>query len=98
MFFVIFVRFLFIREIAKKGKWREKTVIKIYALYTDLRITARKLARLSSAAEFYFWNSSPRQKFQRCRRERHIVLFRRKRNECLYPLYIIYKTDYAYYE
>lgn len=52
----------------QEGKMARKTVIKIYALYTDLRITARKFARLSSAAKFYFWNLSPRQEFRCCRR------------------------------
>ena len=72
-FFVVFARkinvfcyFLAVFVHSEKSPREEmarKTVIRTCVLYTDLRILARKIARLSFAAEFYFWNSSPRQEF-----------------------------------
>ena len=62
-FFVIFVRktalfscscsFFYICEHRQERKIVRKTVIKTCVLYTDLRILARKLARLNFADKFY---------------------------------------------
>ena len=51
-FWAVFVH----SEKSPREEMARKTVIKTYVLYTDLRILARKIARLSFAAKFYFWN------------------------------------------
>lgn len=43
-------------EKSPREEMARKTVIKIYVLSADLRILARKLARLSSADKFYSLN------------------------------------------
>ena len=75
-----------------------KTVIKTCVLYADLRILARKIARLSSAAKFYSGIIIAKTEILTLPPRAAYSSLPPKKIKCLYPLYIIYKTDYAYYE